>query len=175
MNRIRTGLNQPKRHEHISNAKESSQPFGIAYLIGRLDRALRREFRRILEPLGLTLGQYTALSVFYHSGTLSNAKLAERIMVSPQAANELVKVMDENGWIVRHPDPHHGRIINISLTPEGKKLLKLSNKAAVNLEQHMLSDLSSDEIINIHAKLKSALHLLKEYNDPEASHTAKRS
>ncbi len=157
-----------------NHAKESSQPFGIAYLIGRLDRALKRQFRLILEPLGLTLGQYTALSVFYRNGTLSNAKLAESIMVSPQAANELVKIMDENGWIVRHPDPHHGRIINISLTAEGKKLLKLSNKAATNLEHHMLSDLSSDEIIDIHAQLKSALRLLKDYTDPEASHTPRR-
>jgi DNA-binding MarR family transcriptional regulator len=170
MNRILTGLNQPK-----IDAKESNQPFGIAYLIGRLDRALRREFRRVLEPLGITLGQYTALSVFYRSGKLSNAKLAERIMVSPQAANELVKIMDENGWIVRNPDPHHGRIINISLTPKGKKLLKLCNKAAANLEHHMLSEFSSDEIIDIHAQLKSVLHLLKEYNEVhDTSHCSGR-
>lgn len=59
---------------------QSDKPAGVAYMVGRLDRALRRSFRRVLDPLGLTLGQYTALSVFYSSGKLSNAKLAERTM-----------------------------------------------------------------------------------------------
>jgi DNA-binding MarR family transcriptional regulator len=145
-------------------SKENRQPFGIAYLIGRLDRALKRQFRPLLDPLGLTLGQYTALSIFHSSGKLSNAKLAERIMVSPQAANELVKVMDENGWIVRKPDPRHGRIINISLTAEGKRLLKLCNKAAAKLEDHMLSHLTPDEITDLHTQLRSTLHLLNSFD-----------
>jgi DNA-binding MarR family transcriptional regulator len=165
MNRSRTGMNQAKHETHKTHiAKENGQPFGIAYLIGRIDRALKRQFHQLLAPLGLTLGQYTALSIFHSSGKLSNAKLAERIMVSPQAANELVKVMDENGWIVRRPDPQHGRIINISLTAEGKRLLKLCNKATANLEDRMLSHLTPDEITDLHTQLRSALHLLKGFD-----------
>jgi DNA-binding MarR family transcriptional regulator len=106
----------------------ANRPLGVAYMVGRLERALRRQFRQVLEPMGLTLGQYTALSVFCSSGRLSNAKLAERTMVSPQAANELIKGMEKSGWIVRKPDPNHGRIINISLTREGKQLLTRCNK-----------------------------------------------
>ncbi|MEJ2610353.1 MAG: MarR family transcriptional regulator [Candidatus Thiodiazotropha sp.] len=142
-------------------SKENRQPFGITYLIGRLDRTLKYQFRQLLNPLELTLGQYTALSIFHSSGKLSNAKLAERIMVSPQAANELVKVMDKNGWIMRKPDPQHGRIINISLTTEGKRLLKLCNKAAANLEDRMLSHLTPDEVTDLHIQLRSTLRLLK--------------
>jgi hypothetical protein len=66
--------------------------------------------------MGLTLGQYTALSVFQNSGPLTNAKLAEYIMVTPQASFILNKGIEKNGWIVRKPDPNNGRIINISLT-----------------------------------------------------------
>jgi DNA-binding MarR family transcriptional regulator len=161
MTRRRTGLKQPGNDALEPQIHRSGQPFGIAYLIGRLDRALKRQFKVLLDPSGLTLGQYTALSIFQSSGKLSNAKLAERIMVSPQAANELVKVMDENGWIVRKPDPHHGRIINISLTPEGKRLLKQCDKAALSLEEQMTSQLAPDEIANLNAQMKSALHLLK--------------
>ncbi|PVV10452.1 MAG: hypothetical protein B6D72_12530 [gamma proteobacterium symbiont of Ctena orbiculata] len=131
-------------------------------MVGRLDRALRRSFRRVLDPLGLTLGQYTALSVFYSSGKLSNAKLAERTMVSPQAANELIKGMEKKGWIVRKPDPNHGRIIHISLTTEGKRLLSRSDKVIAQIERQMLHDLSDKEIKALHGKLRNAVGVLRE-------------
>ncbi|MEW8585434.1 MAG: MarR family transcriptional regulator [Candidatus Thiodiazotropha sp.] len=141
---------------------QSDKPAGVAYMVGRLDRALRRSFRRVLDPLGLTLGQYTALSVFYSSGKLSNAKLAERTMVSPQAANELIKGMEKKGWIVRKPDPNHGRIIHISLTTEGKRLLSRSDKVIAQIERQMLHDLSDKEIKALHGKLRNAVGVLRE-------------
>ena len=141
---------------------EEDKPLGVAYMVGRLDRALNRQFRRALEPLGLTVGQYTALSVFCSSGRLSNAKLAERTMVSPQAANELIKGMEKSGWIVRKPDPNHGRIINISLTKEGMRLLVRCNKVIAALERKMLHGLSNKEIAALHGHLRGAVGVLRD-------------
>jgi DNA-binding MarR family transcriptional regulator len=138
------------------------KPLGVAYMVGRLDRALNYQFRRVLEPLGLTVGQYTALSVFCSSGGLSNAKLAERTMVSPQAANELIKGMEKSGWIKRKPDPNHGRIIQISLTREGTQLLTRCNKLIAALERKMLQGLSSKEIAALHGQLRNAVAVLRE-------------
>jgi DNA-binding MarR family transcriptional regulator len=142
--------------------EEKDKPLGVAYMVGRLDRAIRRNFRKVLEPMGLTIGQYTALSVFCSSGRLSNAKLAERTMVSPQAANELIKGMAKNGWIVRKPDPNHGRIIQISLTAEGKRLLTRCNKTIAKVEREMLRDLSVKEIKSLHGNLRNAVGILRE-------------
>jgi DNA-binding MarR family transcriptional regulator len=141
---------------------KGDRPLGVAYMVGRLERALRQQFRRVLEPLGLTLSQYTALSVFCSSGLLSNAKLAERTMVSPQAANELIKGMEKSGWIVRNPDPNHGRIIQISLTKEGMQLLARCNKVISKMEREMLKGLSSKEIATLHGQLRSAVGVLRE-------------
>jgi DNA-binding MarR family transcriptional regulator len=141
---------------------EQDRPLGVAYMVGRLDRALKRQFQRVLAPFDLTIGQYTALSVFCSSGRLSNAKLAERTMVSPQAANELIKGMEKNGWIVRKPDPNHGRIIQISLTKEGMRLLARCNKVIAVLEKEMLQGLSDKEIINLHGQLRNAVGILRD-------------
>jgi DNA-binding MarR family transcriptional regulator len=141
---------------------QANRPMGVAYMVGRLERAFRRQLRRILEPMGLTLGQYTALSVFHSSGRLSNAQLAERTMVSPQAANELIKSMERNGWIVRKPDPNHGRIINISLTREGKQLLTRCDKVIAKLERDVLKGLSSKQITTLHGQLRDAVGVLRE-------------
>ncbi len=142
--------------------KSSNKPTGVAYMIGRLDRSINNIFRKALAPIGLTAAQYTALSVFCSSGQLSSAKLAERTMVSPQAANALVKSMEHSGWIKRCPDPDHGRIIHISLTKEGEDLLDECNKVISKLERQILKDLSDQQISDLHFQLRSALTVSRE-------------
>ena len=139
---------------------QSNKPFGISYLIGRLDRSLNRHIRTAIRPFGLTTTQYTALSVFAARGQLSNAQFAERTLVSPQAANEFIKVMERNGWIERQPDPSHGRIIQISLTDDGRILLEKCDKAIAELEQSMLAEFSEQERTVLHAQLRSMVKVL---------------
>ncbi|MDH2435841.1 MarR family transcriptional regulator [Pokkaliibacter sp. MBI-7] len=145
-----------------SLSTEGRKPLGVSYLIGRLDRALNRHIRQAIAPLGLTIGQYTALSVFSTRGQLSNAQLAERTMVSPQAANELIKGMEARGWIERQPDPNHGRIIQISLTAEGHALLTQCDDAIAELEAQMLEELSEDEQGTLQKQLRNLVRVLAE-------------
>lgn len=135
---------------------------GIAYLVGRLDRSLQRHINHAIAPLGVTLGQYTALSVFNTRGRLSNAQLAERTMVSPQAANGLTKAMEHKGWIERQPDPNHGRIIHISLTGDGRAVLARCDREIAELERKMLEELSARERQALQKQLLGLVRVLAE-------------
>lgn len=136
------------------------KPTGIAYLIGRLDHVLSRRLRDSLGVLGLTAAQYTALSVLHTQQQLSNAQLAERSMISPQAANEMVKAMEGKGWIARQPDAHHGRIIHLRLTDEGSALLRAGDLAVAELERNMLAELDAGQCGELHAQLRALLRSL---------------
>ncbi len=136
------------------------QPTGVAYLIGRLERALYRKMRAAISPLGVTVGQYTALSVFDACGNMSAAQLAERTLVSPQAANELIKSMELEGWIKREPDRTHKRIIQISLTQTGKDLLRQCDEIIAVMENHMMGDLAEDECLLLKRQLRGMLNSL---------------
>jgi len=137
-----------------------NKPSGLAYIVGRLDHVLNKRLRDGLAPLGMTVPHYTALSVFRALGTISNAQLAERTMMSPQSANEMVKAMEAKGWIQRSPDPEHGRIIRISLTEEGTACLQRSDGVVRHVEETMFPDLSEDERAWLHAQLRSAVRAL---------------
>ncbi len=117
----------------------------ISYLVGRLDRALRRHIADAVGPFGLTTQQYTALSVLHAKGRLSNARLAQRSFISPQAANEMVKTLEAKGLVCREHNPAHGRIIWIRLTEEGEKLLAQCDEAVDRLEAIMLQELSDEQ------------------------------
>ena len=79
----------PDKHLFMASEKNSDstytavKPMGLAYLVGRLDHILSQRLRESLAPAGLTVPQYTALSVFRAHGSLSNAQLATRTMMAP--------------------------------------------------------------------------------------------
>jgi DNA-binding MarR family transcriptional regulator len=143
-----------------SSSTAPAKPAGLAYLVGRLDHVLNQRLRDSLAPYGLTVPQYTALSVFRAHGSLSNAQLATRTMISPQSANEMVKQMEGKGWIERRPDPGHGRIIQISLTASGEAILGDCDAVVAEVENIMFPDLGKEERTQLHAQLRAAVRAL---------------
>ncbi|WP_089401731.1 MarR family winged helix-turn-helix transcriptional regulator [Noviherbaspirillum humi] len=136
------------------------KPSGVAYLIGRLDHVLNKRMRDALAPIGLTVPHYTALSVFRSLGSISNAQLAERTMVSPQSANEMVKALEAKGWIGRAPDPSHGRIIQISLTEAGEEVLRRCDGEVAAIERLMFHDMGEEEQALLYRQLRAAVRSL---------------
>jgi len=144
----------------LSPVPKSSKPASLAYLVGRLDHILKQRMRDSLAPCGLSVPQYTALSVFRAHGALSNAQLATRTMVSPQSANEMVKQMEGKGWIARTPDPAHGRIIQISLTASGQAVLADCDAQVAELEGLMFAELDEEARATLQAQLRGAVRAL---------------
>lgn len=131
-----------------------------AYLVGKLDRVLRRRIAEAVAPYGLSVPQYTALSVLNARGVLSNAQLAERSFISPQAANEMVKAMEEHGWLLREPHPSHGRILHLRLTPRGTALLSQCDAAVDEVEADLLKDLLPGERDDLQRLLRACFSAL---------------
>ena len=68
-----------------STFTETRREPGISYLAARLQRATRKAIARRMEPYDLTTLQYTTLSILGRRGELSNAQLARRAFMTPQA------------------------------------------------------------------------------------------
>ena len=117
----------------------------VAYLVGRLERALRKRISETLLPFKLSVAQYTTLSVIRTRGEASNADLATRAFISPQAMNEVVQTLEQRKLVTRRPDPSHGRIVRLLLTTRGWDTLNECDAAVRRLEQVMLAGLSVAE------------------------------
>jgi DNA-binding MarR family transcriptional regulator len=117
----------------------------LAYVIGRLDRALRQRIGEAVRPHGLTTPQYTTLSVLRVRGGLSNAQLARRAFMTPQSMSELIVALERGGLIERESDPAHGRILRAELTRKGKEVLARCDRAVDAIEAEMLRELAAVE------------------------------
>lgn len=117
----------------------------FSYVVGRLDRALRREIGALVAPFGLTVPRYTALSILRDRPGLSNAQLARRSYVTPQAMNEVLAGLEADGLIVRAPSANHGRVVEVELSERGREVLASCERAVTHMENAVLADLDDAE------------------------------
>jgi DNA-binding MarR family transcriptional regulator len=132
----------------------------VSYLLGRLDRALRRHLVSVLRPHGLTVPQYTALSVLRARRGLSNAQLARRALITPQAMNEVIACLEAKGLVARSADPDHGRILRTELTPCGEARLAACDASVSAIEELMLSELGERGRERLLADLAGCMRML---------------
>ena len=125
----------------------------LSYVIGRLERVLRRRLTAAIEPTGLTLPAYTALSVLHAQDGLSNAQLARRSLVTPQSMSEVLALLVGLGYVRRRAEPGHGRVMRTELTTAGRRALDRCDRAVDPVERELLGDLDADET----ADLRNAL------------------
>ncbi|MGZ8717290.1 MAG: MarR family winged helix-turn-helix transcriptional regulator [Gaiellaceae bacterium] len=127
----------------------------LSYVIARLDRVLRRRLTAAVEPTGLTLPAYTALSVLRAQDGLSNAQLARRSLVTPQSMSEVLTLLVDQGYVRRRAEPGHGRIIRTELTKAGSRALVHCDRAVDDVEQEILGDLDAEEATSLrHALIR---------------------
>jgi DNA-binding MarR family transcriptional regulator len=125
----------------------------LSYVIGRLERVLRRRLAAAVEPAGLTLPAYTALSVLRAEDGLSNAQLARRSLVTPQSMSEVLALLVDQGYVRRRAEPGHGRVIRTELTKAVSRALERCDRAVDIVEEEMLDDLDVDEVASLRGVL----------------------
>jgi DNA-binding MarR family transcriptional regulator len=132
----------------------------LPYLAGRLQHVVKEELESRLAPYGISVRQYTALSVLGSTHGLSNAQLARRCLVSPQSMNEVVASLEREGLVDRAPHPLHGRVLQTDLTARGRAVLADCDAATLELQELMLSELDADQRASLMAGIKSCLRTL---------------
>jgi DNA-binding MarR family transcriptional regulator len=132
----------------------------LLYLIGRMDRVVRRHIDDVVKAKGLSVNQYTTLSVLDHRSGLSNAQLARRALVSPQSMNEVLLALERRGLVQRHAHPEHGRILQSRLTAKGRRVLRACDTGVQEVESLMLGNLSQSEQTVLRRGLLSGVRAL---------------
>lgn len=155
-------------------AGEPSQPGDLTqqtfvYLIGRLNRGIQPALAEALSPHELTLPEFTTLSVLARRPGLSNAQLARRALITPQAMIQVLRRLEERGLVTRKVDPGHARILQSSLTPRGRKLLLRAETAVAAIEGQILEQLPAAEresLCEALAAVGERLSFLQRASDP---------
>jgi DNA-binding MarR family transcriptional regulator len=95
-------------------------------LAPRLRWAITRMARRLRQEAGVDLGpsQVAALATVERHGPLSPSELAEIERIKRPTATRIVRHLEEAGLVERVRDPQDGRASILSVTAEGRAVLK---------------------------------------------------
>jgi DNA-binding MarR family transcriptional regulator len=135
-------------------------PARLTYMVKQLELATRAEIDRIVGGLGVTALQYTALSVLARHPGMSGAQLARRSFVSAQAGSEMISALERKGLITRAPDAANRRILRVSLTEEGQRLLAGCDEQMDRIEEQMLVDFEADDLVRFRQYLGACVQAI---------------
>src|SRR3954453_4312630 len=92
--------------------------------IMRVQQVLLARVETILRPLSLTFARYEVLMLlrFSRKGCLPVGKIGERLQVHPASVTNAVHRLEQDGFVVRTPNPSDGRSVLAEITSTGRKL-----------------------------------------------------
>ena len=118
----------------------------VGYLLRQANQAFRAAVQSGLGPLGLTLPQYSVLSVADAEPGLSGAELARDSMLTPQTTNEIISLLVPAGLLERRQDDGDRRLRRMFVTGAGRDLLSRARPAVHAVERRMTASLSDADL-----------------------------
>ena len=77
-----------------------------------------------LESEGVTMGQFAVLEALLHLGPMCQHALAEKLLRSGGNMTLVVDNLQKQGWVKRQRQEKDRRMVEIHLTPKGRRLIK---------------------------------------------------
>jgi DNA-binding MarR family transcriptional regulator len=142
-----------------------SAELSLIYMVGRVNQGIRRELRTRLSEWGLSVQEYTTMSILDARPELSNAQLARRALVTPQSMIEILSKLEDRELVARVVDPAHGRILRARLTPSGKSILRAADPTVKALQSHLLEGVSAADQERVREALRQAMERLSGIGD----------
>jgi DNA-binding MarR family transcriptional regulator len=127
------------------------------YLVKRLETEAGNALDNALRDYDITSGQYLILSLVSREGGRSSAELARRAYVTPQSMNEVIAALESKNYIKRTENPDNRRILQVGLTPQGRRLLDRCDKTVDAAEAAFLSVLTPRKLVEFRAALERLL------------------
>jgi DNA-binding MarR family transcriptional regulator len=141
-----------QKEGRVANSTERA-----GWLLKRAQDALNVAMTAALGDFGATLPEYAVLTALAEEPGLSNADLARRTFVTPQTMNQVIRELEQRGWVSRHPHPDHGRILQAELTADGRQTLTACHQVVDAVEGRMLARLGPAERRQLAAGLRSCI------------------
>ncbi|HJP76106.1 MAG TPA: MarR family transcriptional regulator [Pseudonocardiaceae bacterium] len=138
--------------EDIETVVSDPERVGAALrlIIGRIARRLRQNH----ESGELTLSEVSVLSRLEREGASTPSALAEHERVRPQAMATTLAALEERGLLDRHPDPHDGRRVVMTLTEQGRAtVLHRRSESVERLITVLENEFSAAELRTLDAAL----------------------
>ena len=123
---------------------------------------------RYIKGNGLSMSQFFILMHLRHHNQCGISNISERMETTNAAASQLVDKLVQSGLLVRVEDPNDRRAKQVSLSPEGEKLIEQGIAKRYRWMENLESNLSDAEKVKIREALEILIHAVEPLETPSA-------
>ncbi len=138
-----------------ADARDGDLAARLRLAVGRLNRRIRIDGHEATPPL-----QLSALVTVEQHGPLRLSELARREAVTAPTMSRVLSALDEQGLVIRTPDPHDARGVRIVLSERGAQRLDEVRNTRNALVARRLARLTPEQRRRLHDALPSLEALL---------------
>ncbi|WNG18874.1 MarR family winged helix-turn-helix transcriptional regulator [Cystobacter fuscus] len=137
----------------------------LCFALHAASRAMTGAYQPLLEELGVTYPQYLVLMALWEEDGARVSRLGERLYLDSATLTPLLKRLESRGLVERRRSRVDERVVEVFLTPEGKRL----EQRALELFPQLAckTRLSLGELVRLRDTLKKLTRTLHEATGEE--------
>ena len=113
--------------------------------LDKVSSKMRRDYSESLRELNLYVGQDNLLARLWAGDGITQMQLCDHLKCEPPTVTNMVKSLEQNGFIVRKRDTRDGRVMRIYLTDKGKELEEPVDFKWKQQQEKLLHSISPEE------------------------------
>jgi DNA-binding MarR family transcriptional regulator len=102
------------------------------FMLWRVTNRWQAAIRRALKPFGITHVQFVLLAALTwapEEDGITQTELSQRIRVDSMMVSQVLRALEEKGFVTRSRDQADGRAFRVTPTAEGAALARVANRA----------------------------------------------
>lgn len=126
----------------------------IRQSLDRISSQMRRDYSESLRELNLYVGQDNLLYRLWLGDGITQMQISEHLKCEPPTVTNMVKSLEQNGFIYRKRDEQDARVMRIFLTDKGKELEKPIEVKWKQQQEKLLKSILPEERLLLRRLLK---------------------
>jgi len=126
--------------------KPPPNPAAVFRAMNVASKRLPHYFDKALGTVDLRLTEFSVLQQLSESGPTPMVRLSDENLVTKAAVTGIIDAMETKGLVRRVRDSSDRRVVNIQMTPAGKKLFAVARRRHQAVVKGFVSTLEPDEI-----------------------------
>ena len=150
------------------DSKDGVQYLRILQKFRIIVRAAQKYSQRVEKLLGVSGAQLWILKEIDMDRRLRVGEIAKRLAIHQTTTSNLLDVLEKKGMVCKTRLPTDQRIVNLSLTEDGRSLLRKAPELSRGLLPEALSQMKSDDLDQLGKSLDILLHTISQVDEESA-------
>jgi len=141
-------------NEEEKNQLDEKLSLKLFVVLSRALDAVRKSIEKEIRTYGLNPTEFAVLELLYNKGEQSAQKIGEKVLIASSSITYVVDKLEKKDLILRTHYPEDRRIINVSITDEGRKMMDEIFPVHTKGIQRILEGLDTNEKKEMISQLK---------------------